>query len=266
MAYNAGMTAPEATPRRTFPRRLLTRAVAALLGIVSLIVVVLWLVGLAGSGSLKCLAVGIGLGLLATLLWELVVRGTNQQVDGESGKARGENLHRVEDRSGQKVWVESNPGPLTWIAFPLALLAYFGMVPFLALAVYPPLSEFFERDGRVEVQRVRRSDGRYIEVLFPREMSQTGNNLRLNDRYVPPEFFEADRGIARWRGPRTLSVSLDRLLAELGIEAPIERVAVNMDLNELAREGSGARAFTGKEGNKLPAIQLSLEVPAGESP
>jgi hypothetical protein len=84
-------------------------------------------------------------------------------------------------------------------------------LPFLAVAVYPPLREFILREGRVEA----RTSGSVIEIGFPKPVAPGPVNLRIDGFDVPPGQAERAPGAVRWSGSRLLGVDMERISAEL---------------------------------------------------
>jgi hypothetical protein len=125
----------------------------------------------------------------------------------------------------------ARPGLLAWLAFPVAWILGVGQMPFLALAVYPPLGEFLARDGRVEALYIERTEGRRLEIRFPREIDRGrgANNLRLDDVPLPEDYQAAHADRFAWLGDRTLSIDIVAVLADLELRSA-SSVTINADL------------------------------------
>jgi hypothetical protein len=137
------------------------------------------------AAPLAELGAGALFALLSALAWEVAVRC------GGKGGARG---------------------AAGWAAFPAAAALAIASLPFLALAVYPPLGAFFTREGRVEAS-LRGEDG--LEILFPRPVAGDGINLRIEDRDIEPAYAASHPEVFRWPGPRTLLVDIGRLRRDI---------------------------------------------------
>ncbi len=208
------MSTPDA-PRRIVPKILLS--LFCLTAAISLILLAL---GLAESRLLFYLGAAAVLILIASGAWEIVERR------GDHG------------------------GVLPWIAFPVALLSFFGALPFLALAAYPPLGELFSKAGRVDAYVVQYPEGPRLEIRFPRAVRNTNAaNLRFNDTALSAAYYEKHVERFRWIDARRVSIQLDPLTSDLEL-AEITSVLVNAD--------SAAGFFHYEDGEKVPTQKASV--------
>ncbi len=233
------------TGENPFPRRLLPKVVLVVLGLASVVTLIFWAIGIVEASALVDLGIAIALGVAASAVWEIVER----------------RVHRLEAPPDRSIEIEprretARPGLLAWIAFPLALLLFFAQVPFLALAVHPPIREFLTRGGRVEAYYVNRAERR-LEIWFPRPMQRQGTNLRLDETFVPSGLLAPDRGLAEWRDGHTLSLSIDEVRADLGL-GEIGAVSINADFDRL---DAGSRPFADETGEWLPHQRIDLSSP-----
>jgi len=228
-ATPAGPPGVDSPPPRELPRNALPIAVAVLLGAAGLVVVALRLGGLADAESFLRLGQAAILGVAASLLWCVVERARER--------------------------ASAMASPWAWIAFPLALLLFFGQMPLIALAVYPPIREFFVPVPHARAYYVRRPDGTRLEIDFPRDVRPGGQNLRLDAALVPPELFRSRPELFEWRGPRTLSLAIEPLETALGIE-PVRTVYVNSDSHV-----AGSRPFLYAGGERAQAVSIEVEAP-----
>ena len=241
---SAGTLPPGKAPPPTpdLPRNVVPWLVLVLLAGCTLIVGALFLIGMVKADSFLYLGAAAGLGVLASLLWRIV--------EMQRDRPRGEVT------------------TLAWVAFPLSLLLFFGQTPLLTIAVYPPILEFFDNHGLIRAYYVEGTDGRRLEIDFPFEVKPGGNNLRLNDRLIPPALFEERSDLFEWRGGRILSLEIDALRNVLGLQEEVRTVSVNSDSQVVLRdleqaawpfvyEGSGAR---------VQPITLDVAGAAGKAP
>ena len=173
-----------------------------------------------GPETLKPLGIGAACIALGACLWEIVERGAGG------------------DR----------PSLGAWLALPLAMFLAVASLPFLGMAVYPPLEEFILREGRIEA----RTQGGGIEIDFPRAVIPGPLNLRIDGVDIPPGLGERPSDPVRWSGPHRMLIDLERLSAELpGTPRRPSRAAVNA-----ARGIPRMRYVTGEP---VPRQTLSLE-------
>ena len=177
-------------------RRGYTKALFSILLFTAVLNLLLQGLGFVGTETLRPLGIGAGCILAGACLWEIVERGAR----------------------------DGRPRLATWLAFPLAMLLAVASLPFLGMAVYPPLRDFILREGRIEA----RISGSSIEIDFPRAVLPGPLNLRIDGVDVPPGLAERASGAIRWDGPLRLVIDMERLGAELP-EAPRRpsRAAVN---------------------------------------
>lgn len=165
-------------------RRGYTKVVLSLLGTAAVLNILLQGLGFVGLETLKPLGTGALLMAASAVVWEVIERRT-----------RG----------------EPRPGVLSWMAFPLAVFLAVAALPFLGMAIYPPLEEFLIAEGRVEA----RMEGTTLGIYFPRAVVPGPVNIRLDDVEVPPGHAERAGGPIRWSGRHKLSLDLERLAADL---------------------------------------------------
>ena len=164
--------APAPVAPKKLPANIVPLAALCLLVFAGLVVSCLWLAGLVDGASFKDLGISSAMTLAAALLWQLV----------EKQRGRGdEDIH-----------------PLAWAAFPFSILLFLGQTPFLARAVYPPIQDFFLRDGRVETRYVERPGGLKLESSFPKPLAGVQGDLRINATYLPLDCFKEEAGLIKW--------------------------------------------------------------------
>jgi hypothetical protein len=192
----------------------------------------LYLAGAVAARSFVYLGAAAAAGVLASLLWSVV--------------------EAQRDRPAAAV------NPAAWLAFPLALLLFFAELPLLLLAVYPPIADYLAPESPVRAYYVERTGGLRLEIAFPRsiEAARRGNNLRLDDRLVPPELFEEHRELFEWRDDRTLSLAIEEIEALLGL-APVETVSVNADAQAVLQD-SAAWPFRFEEGGRVQPVTVRV--------
>ena len=193
--------APAPVAPKNLPANIVPLAALCLLGFAGLVVSCLWLAGLADGASFKDLGISSAMTLAASLLWQLVEK--------QRGR-RGESIH-----------------PVAWVAFPFSILLFLGQTPFLARAVYPPIQDFFLRDGQVETRYVERPGGLKLEISFPRPLAGVQGDLRINSTYLPRDCFKEEAGLIKWPRTKTLSISVPEILARIG-EKKIDSISVNL--------------------------------------
>jgi len=164
-------------------RRGYTKALLSILLFTAVLNLLLQGLGFVGPETMQPLGIGAGCILAGAGLWEVVERGAR----------------RDRPRLG------------TWLAFPLAMFLAIAALPFLGMAVYPPLEDFILREGRLEAG----TQGGTLEIDFPRAVAPGPLNLRIDDVDVPPGLGDRESGPMRWNGPRRLSIDMDRLSTEL---------------------------------------------------
>ena len=193
--------APVPVAPKNLPANIVPLAALCLLGFAGLVVSCLWLAGLADGASFKDLGISSAMTLAASLLWQLVEK---QRV------RRGESIL-----------------PVAWVAFPFSILLFLGQTPFLARAVYPPIQNFFLRDGQGETRYVERPDGLKLEISFPKPLAGVQGDLRINSTYLPLYCFKEEAGLIKWPRTKTLSISVPEILARIG-EKKINSIRVNL--------------------------------------
>ena len=205
---------PQASPpqkARALPGNIVPLAAASILGFATLVVTCLWLLGMVDADSFGDLGISALLALGASLLWQVVEKQKN--------RARGD-IH-----------------PLAWVAFPFSILLFLGQSPFLVRAVYPPIQDFFLRDGQVETRYVKRSTGLKLEISFPKPLKSVRGDLRINSRDLPLACFEKDAGLIEWPSEKTLSISVPAMLEHLG-QGKIETLSLTLRALEPTGEGT----------------------------
>jgi hypothetical protein len=213
---------------RPAPRPPLIRSVWILIVLGALVVLVELALGVAGSQAFVYLAVALGLGIVSSLAWKFV--------------------ERRQERGGFGIW----------LAFPIALLAAFAVIPLLAFAVWPGLDVQLRPADRVEAYYLERPGGRRLEVWFPQPMQRDGNNLRLNATPVPPRYYASHPDYFRWIDRQTLSIAVDEVRRDLDLVAEVEHVAVNLDVNVALRQ-EGAMLFAYVEGGtRVPGQRVAV--------
>jgi len=164
-------------------RRGYTKALLSILLFTAVLNLLLQGLGFVGPETLGPLGIGAGSILAGAGLWEVVERGAR----------------------------ESRPGLGTWLAFPFAMFLAVAALPFLGMAVYPPLRDFILREGRIEA----RTQGSALEIEFPRAVAPGPLNLRIDGVDVPSGYGDRASGPMRWKGPLRLIIDMERLSAEL---------------------------------------------------
>lgn len=203
---------PGAQPR-TLPRNLVPLAAACTLLLAGLTVTALWLAGLVGGDSFVDLGISALLMTGASILWLVV--------DKQRNRPRGE------------------INPLAWAAFPFSVLLFLGQTPFLVRAVYPPISDFLEKNGQVQARYVKHSTGLKLKISFPRPLADGHGDLRINSTDLALEHFEEKAGLITWADSSTLSISVPEMLNRLGYER-IESISLNLGLQGTGTPGAAA--------------------------
>ena len=209
----ADSPAPPETRPRTLPRNIVPLLAACTLGLAGLVVVILWLAGLVGADSFIDLGISAGLLAAASLLWLVVDRQRN--------------LPREEINL------------LAWAAFPFSILLLLGQTPFLVRAVYPPISDFLEKEGQVEARYVNHSSGLKLRISFPRPLAKGHGDLRINSTTLDLEHFAEEAGLIAWPERSALSISVPEMLERLGYKR-IETVSLNLGVEKTGAEGETA--------------------------
>ena len=195
---------------RTLPTNIVPLAAAAILVFSAVIVTCLWLLGMVAGGSFGDLGISALLALGAALLWQVVEK--------------------------QRSRAKDDIQPLAWVAFPFSILLFLGQAPFLVRAVYPPIQDFFLRDGQVQARYVERSTGLKLEISFPKPLKSARGDLRINSRDLTLACFKKETGLIQWPSEKTLSISVPAMLEHLGQEK-IETLSLN--LRALGTSGEG---------------------------
>ncbi len=190
---------------------------ACTLGLAGLTVIVLWFAGLVGTDSFIDLGISAGLLTAASLLWLVV--------------------DKQRDRPREEINI------LAWAAFPFSILLLLGQTPFLVRAVYPPISDFLEKEGQVKARYVNHSSGLKLRISFPRPLAEGRGDLRINSTTLGIEHFEEEAGLIAWPERSALSISVPEMLARLGYER-IETLSLNLGVQ---KTGSGGET-TGSPG------------------
>ena len=112
------------------------------------------------------------------------------------------------------------------MAFPVAIFLGLASLPFLALVVYPPAAEYFTEPGRVTASISRSTTGLLLNLDFPAPTTERGENLRFNGQKLPEGYKRDHPEVFVWRGARTLSLHIEPLLRDLGLER-IDRIGIN---------------------------------------
>ena len=219
---------PRAPPG--LPRKVLPKLVRATLLVAALLVALLYVLDVVPARSFVFLLVAAALGMIASLLWNVV----EAQRDRPPGEIDA----------------------FAWVAFPGSLLLFFAEMPLLALAIYPPIADFFEPHGRVNAYYVSRPSGVWLDVEFPLDLKGRGNNLRLDDRLVPPGLFTTRSDLFDWRSARVLSLRIEKVEQELGI-GPVRTISINADAQAILENPGTARAFLYSGGERVQPITLN---------
>lgn len=194
---------PAAVGPRTLPRNIVPLGAACALTLAGLTVTGLWFVGLVGIDSFADLGISALLITAASILWVVV--------------------DKQRDRPREEI------NPLAWVAFPFSVLLFLGQTPFLVRAVYPPISDFLEKNGQVHARYVNHSTGLKLRISFPRPLASGRGNLRINSTDLDLEYFEEKAGLIEWPDKSTLSIAVPEILAQLGYEK-IESISLNLGL------------------------------------
>ncbi len=112
------------------------------------------------------------------------------------------------------------------MAFPVAIFLGLASLPFLVLVVYPPAAAYFTEPGRVTASISRSTSGLLLDLDFPEPTTKQGENLRINGRPLPESYARNHPEVFVWRGAQTLSLRIEPLLRDLGLER-IERIGIN---------------------------------------
>ena len=177
-------------------RRGYTKALLSILLFAAVLNLLLQGLGFVSTRTLRPLGIGAGCILAGACFWEVVERG--------SGGGR--------------------PSAGAWLAFPLAMFLAVASLPFLGMAVYPPLEDFILSEGRIEA----RTSGSMIEIDFPRAVIPGPLNLRIDGLDLPPGLGERPSDPVRWNGAVRIRIDVERLSAELpGMPRRPSRAAVN---------------------------------------
>ena len=183
-------------------RRIYTKVAATVAVAATVIVTISVFLGLTTRASFVPLGIGIGSLTLGCLAWEIVERHAEK---------------------GVTMWA--------WCAVPLSIFFAFGSLPFLASAVYPPLTDFLKSKGRLEAHYFEDDRGAAVEVYFPHPMEQVGANLTLESEPLPDGFTEQrlkDGSPAwEWRSFQTLRVRLAPLAETLDLDGAPPTIRVN---------------------------------------
>jgi hypothetical protein len=217
---------------RALPRQILPRLVRATLLFSTLIVGALYFVDLVPARSFIFLGMAAILGIASSLLWKII--------------------EAQRDRPPDQI------NAFAWVAFPGSLLLFFAQMPLLALAIYPPIAEFFEPHGHVRAYYVNRSSVTWLDLDFPLDLQRQGNNLRLDDTLIPPSLFTERSDLFEWRSARIFSLKIDQVERELGID-PVRSISVNSDTQAILEDSEAARAFLYAGGERVQPITLDVE-------
>jgi hypothetical protein len=193
--------APAEPAPKNIPINIVPLASLFLLGFAGIVVTCLWLAGMVTGDSFIDLGISSAMTLGAALLWQLVE------------KQRG--------RPGEDIQ------PIAWVAFPFSILLFLGQTPFLARAIYPPIQDFFLKDGQVETRYVERPDGLKLELSFPKPLASARGDLRINSSYLPLDCFSEEAGLVKWPRERVLVISVPEILARLG-EKRVDSISLNL--------------------------------------
>jgi len=247
--YNARMTEPSPPPDNapgdasaqpfpppadslpkppTLPKNVLLYAVAFIHVFALLVVSALYFVGLTPGSSFLYLLGAMGLGALASLFWLYIEKQRKRPLEEISFFA--------------------------WIAFPLAMLLFFGQMPLVAIAIYPSITEFFEPHEPVQAYYVRRGDQLCLDISFPLEMKEEGNNVRLGDTVITAEFLVEHSELFQWPNSRVYSMRILEIEKQLGLPETTS-VSINSDSQEVARSRI-AVAFRYAGGERVQPITV----------
>ncbi|MEE3199602.1 MAG: hypothetical protein VX254_06170 [Planctomycetota bacterium] len=204
---------PPATRPRALPRNIVPLMAACTLGLAGLTVLALWFAGLVGTDSFIDLGISAALLTVASLLWLVVDR--------------------------QRHLPREEINLLAWIAFPFSILLLLGQTPFLVRAIYPPISDFLEKEGQVEARYVNHSTGLKLRISFPRPLAEGRGDLRINSTPLGPEHFEEEAGLITWPERSALSISVPEILKQLGYQR-IETVSLNLGVQLAGDTGKEA--------------------------
>ncbi len=213
---------------RRFPSRLFSACLGALLVFAAIVGGLLHLTGAANDDVFLYLGLAAGCIVLASLAWEVVVRqalrraGPSDTGPSDTGPSdTGITADPPDSSPG-----DGPPGVIAWMAFPVAIFLGLASLPLLALVVYPPAAEYFTEPGRVTASISRSTSGLLLDLDFPEPTTERGENLRINGQPLPEGYQRDHPDVFVWRGAQTLSLRLEPLLRDLGIER-IERIGIN---------------------------------------
>ena len=207
-----------------FPKRLYPKCLGVLLLCAGVVGSISYFVGATGGRVFAHLGLAALCIVVSTLAWEVVER-----------RALGET---------------ATPGLAAWLAFPASVCLGLASLPFLVLVVYPEAEKYFTKAGRVTASISQSASGPTLDLDFPEPMMQRGENLRINSRTLPEGYVRSHPRIFVWRAPSTLSVQIDPLVRDLGLEK-IETIGVNL-LAEVPR-------FTYRSGKIVPRQMVSVK-------
>ena len=208
---------------RRFPSRLFSACLGALLVFAAIVGGLLHLTGAANDGVFLYLGLAAGCIVLASLAWEVVVRQALIRAGpSDTGPLDTGITADPPDSSPD----DGPPGVIAWMAFPVAIFLGLASLPLLALVVYPPAAEYFTEPGRVTASISRSTSGLLLDLDFPEPTTERGENLRINGQPLPEGYERDHPEVFVWRGAQTLSLHLEPLLRDLGIER-IERIGIN---------------------------------------
>ncbi len=208
---------------RRFPSRLFSACLGALLVFAAIVGGLLHLTGAANDGVFLYLGLAAGCIVLASLAWEVVVRQALIRAGpSDTGPLdTGITADPPDSSPG-----DGPPGVLAWMAFPVAIFLGLASLPLLALVVYPPAAGYFTEPGRVTASISRSTSGLLLDLDFPEPTTERGENLRINGQPLPEGYERDHPEVFVWRGDRTLSLHIEPLLRDLGLER-IERIGIN---------------------------------------
>ncbi len=203
---------------RRFPSRLFSACLGALLVFAAIVGGLLYITGSGNDGVFLYLGLAAGCIVLASLAWEVVVR---QALLRPGRSDTGITADPRDSSPG-----DGPPGLFAWVAFPVAIFLGLASLPFLALVVYPPAAEYFTEPGRVTAASSRSTSGLLLDLDCPEPTTKQGENLRINGRPLPESYERDHPEVFEWRGTQTLSLRIEPLLRDLGLER-IERIGIN---------------------------------------
>ncbi len=208
---------------RTFPSRLFSASLGVLLVFAAIVGGLLHLTGAANDGVFLYLGLAAGCIVLASLAWEVVVRQALRRA-GPSDTGPSDTGFTADPPDSSPG--DGPPGVIAWMAFPVAIFLGLASLPLLALVVYPPAAEYFTEPGRVTASISRSASGLLLDLDCPEPTTERGENLRINGQPLPEGYERDHPEVFVWRGAQTLSLHLEPLLRDLGIER-IERIGIN---------------------------------------